>query len=349
MLTTLSTEQQRLMVEVRDEYLSKMFGKRMELNKVEAEKGIRSMYTLANLKQPELVIFVDSPLGLQMAVQMLRGMNIEKLSGVSIHSAVHSAVDSAVGSAVGSAVDSAVDSAVYSAVPGYTSTWSMAWDYGWCSYYDYFKRVGVVSNDGFDAYLDLLNSGVYEIIFLEGVALACPMPTVIHRTEVRGEQRLHAERGYAIEWPDGYGQHYLYGVFFDEKTFKSVTVRPSAKKVLALKNIDQRMAALRLLGAEKILKGVKAKRIHKSPKGNELYKIPSGQIDDDVYYCLKYSCPSTDRIYVSFVPAVADNDYPIEAWRGKKIGESLDADVAMAAKFSFDSKEDYLNNLVAES
>lgn len=78
----------------------------------------------------------------------------------------------------------------------------------------------------------------------------------------------------------------------------------TVEDILKIENIEQRMAALRIFGAEKLLEESHAKLISKSARGNELYRIPKEQgfFDEDAYY-LKYKCVSTDRIYVSGVPA----------------------------------------------
>ena len=71
------------------------------------------------------------------------------------------------------------------------------------------------------------------------------------------------------------------------------------------------------MDAEKLLEGSKAKLIDKSKRGNKLYLIEN--IFSQPAYFLKYSCPSTNRIYVSGVePQVAKNnpnaDY-LMAWK----------------------------------
>lgn len=73
--------------------------------------------------------------------------------------------------------------------------------------------------------------------------------------------------------------------------------------ILRLDNIEQRMAALRIFGAEKLIEEAGAKLVNKSSRGNELYLIPKERklFDEDAYF-LKYQCVSTGRIYVSGVP-----------------------------------------------
>ena len=78
------------------------------------------------------------------------------------------------------------------------------------------------------------------------------------------------------------------------------------------------MAALKFVGLEKLLKTKDAKRLNKSKRGNELYLIKN-VFSSDAYY-LKYTCPSTGRVYVSGIDP--------------EVGKKKDADLAMAWKFN---------------
>ena len=149
------------------------------------------------------------------------------------------------------------------------------------------------------------------------------MPTQIHRTELRDTMVLHNTEDYAIEWADGYGQHYLYGIFFEPALFKKVTnKRVSAKTILGIQNMEQRMAALKFIGEEKLLTIAKALLIEKSTRGNELYVIPKeSNIFPQNEFFIKYICPSTNRVYIKCVEP--------------EIGKKHDADLAQASTFQF--------------
>ena len=150
------------------------------------------------------------------------------------------------------------------------------------------------------------------------------MPIEVHRDS---QHRLHSTGGMAIKWSDGWGIYSLWGVTFDKELFDKVTNRQiTAKEVLTLKNIEQRMAALRFLGAESVIEAAESALLNESSKGNKLYSL-SG-ITDQKEYALRYKCPSTGREYVSFVDPM--------------IGAKKDADLAMAWKFNL-SKEEYLS------
>jgi len=114
------------------------------------------------------------------------------------------------------------------------------------------------------------------------------------------------------------------GVFFEYELWeKVVDNKLTSKEILALQNIEQRMIALKLRGAEQLLTELDAKSINKSARGNELFLLK------DVFsipaYFLKYTDPSTGRVYVSGI----DPEVGIEA----------DADAAMAWKFQLTAEE----------
>ena len=83
-------------------------------------------------------------------------------------------------------------------------------------------------------------------------------------------------------------------------------------------------SALKIKGAETLLKESKTKLLDKSKRGNELY-IVKGIFNQDAYF-LKYTCPSTGRIYVSGIDP--------------EIGKQGSADNSMAWKFQLE-KSDY--------
>jgi hypothetical protein len=122
-------------------------------------------------------------------------------------------------------------------------------DYGWCSFYDFFTRIGVIDFHPFNKYLKLLNSGVYDMVQLDGLAIVCGMPSYINRDE---SNRLHKDGGYAIEWPDGYGLHFLHGTSVPEYLAITPAEDLDLVKVLAEANVDVRLEGMRKVGIEKV-------------------------------------------------------------------------------------------------
>ena len=79
------------------------------------------------------------------------------------------------------------------------------------------------------------------------------------------------------------------------KNFKTMT----AKEIIAMQNIDQRMIALKLKGIEDVRQELGAKCIDQSVRGNTLYAV------DNIFprreYFVSYECPSTGRGYMKCV------------------------------------------------
>jgi len=175
--------------------------------------------------------------------------------------------------------------------------------------------------------VELFKLGVIEIASDAEVCILAPAPT---RIEFDDEGRLHSDGGRAVEYANGEGFHFMTGVWFPDALFKEITA-PDApmKTILNLEDVDQRMAAMRFVGPERLIEEAGAKLIDKSKKGNELYMIAEkeGVFRQDAYF-LKYEDPSTDRVYVSGVDP--------------SVGSEKDADKAMAWKFHM-TKDEYLD------
>ena len=194
-------------------------------------------------------------------------------------------------------------------------------DYGWSAFYDYFKRIGIVKSKHFDKWLEFLSHDIYELVLFDDIAIVSRLHIYISRDT---ENRLHNDYGHSIEFKDGYKLYFLNGVAFDEELYwKIVKKQMPIIDVLKLDNIEQRYCAIKVYGAEEILNNLKAKKVHKDKKGNILYSI-NGVLPDKELKLLKYTCPSTGRIYTSFVPF-----------------EMEDAGEAMAWKFQITTKEYY--------
>jgi hypothetical protein len=193
---------------------------------------------------------------------------------------------------------------------------------GWLSFLDYFRRIGVIDEDkNFNMFWDMIRAGIWTSCYYEDRVLVCRLPTKVSKDE---QGRLHCITGPAVQWRDGLDQYFLYGVDFGQNLhnhmskpdlWKNVVSKNlSFKEILEISNIEQRYAALKLYGAEKLLQEAGAQRIDKSERGNELYKIEN-LIRGRTLKLLKYKDHSTDRIYVSFVPYQYEKADEAMAWK----------------------------------
>lgn len=259
-LEKLTPEQEALMCQIRDEWLAKAFNN-PKMNEEQARTGIEWVYAKAGLTKPE-VRCLPSPLAIQLEA------NRVKNDGV---------------------LPDPKD------MESFSFEW-MGWgDYGWVSFYDFFKRIGIVQNEDFDRYLDFVNSGIYDFLAFEGLALVTHPPTSLHR-DAKGE--LSNTEGPAIGWSDGYCLHYINGVFFEKELWERVVgLTMTGKEILSLENMEQRMIAIKLKGVLDLLDDLNAKSVSKTER-NELFAIDEVFGEDVTAYFLKYTCPSTGRVYL---------------------------------------------------
>ncbi len=193
------------------------------------------------------------------------------------------------------------------------------------------KRLAVGESipDNDKKYIDFLSKGIWEFLPTElknreegktrNVAVILPLPKKL-RINVNSD--YHSLEKPAIEWYDGKGKYYIHGVRFSKQLFKKVANRQlPAMKVLEIPNIEQRAMTLRLYGAEKLFAELNPelldtfeREVMGKPNRIELYRINIGDrqttfdeegelVDNaDYIHITKYNCPSTDKLYTSFVP-----------------------------------------------
>ena len=274
-LDKLSPEQEALIPVVRDEWLNRALDC-PKLDHEACKEGVEWLYKLTNLAVPEIVM-LPSPLACQREANRLNSPDLT--------------------------------------VPKELKFYSFAWigwgDYGWVSFYDYFSRIGIVQFPELDAYIKLLKSGVYDMILFDTHALISASPTFINRDT---EGRLHSVAGPAIGWSDGFECYFISGVRFNHELWQKIISRAlTAKEILSLSNMEQRMIALKLKGLENVLSELKAETISKTER-NELLRVDEVFGEEPAYF-LRYTCPSTGRVYLKGVDPewVESNDDKIAA------------------------------------
>jgi len=180
-----------------------------------------------------------------------------------------------------------------------------------------------------EAIKKIVEAGNAYILISKEKLYILPFPEV-HLNE---RKQLHNLNGYALKFANK-ETYWIEGVKFDKDLWqKVVDKKMSLQEIMAIKNIEQRMVALKIMGAEKLLKESNAKLLDKSEKGNELYLIEN--VFSQPAYFLKYQCPSTGRVYVSGIDPNIAKQIP-------------NADYCMVWKLGI-TIDDYLNNLEKET
>jgi len=189
-----------------------------------------------------------------------------------INSKVSSEVDSKVRNKIWSEVDSEVlsevDSKVRNEVEQYIKGNKKLKYYtfsaddilqSWQSFYDYFTQIKVINNKNFIKYTNYLKGCPFFTIYFKGIALIGRNPTFLKRDE---RNRLHCTTDHAISFRDGYGQHYLHGVYFSPEQFKDLIInKPKPEVVFKLGNVEQRSALIQFYGIEYFFNNLPNKKV----------------------------------------------------------------------------------------
>ena len=178
----------------------------------------------------------------------------------------------------------------------------------WYLYQLYYFEVGLLKEDEYSKLLRLYIDDVIDswmCIYLKNVAVVSRKPVVR-----REDERLHSDQLPAVLFPDGYEIYFLDGVEFPKETWQRVVSKEmSLSEIMKIEISDQRTVALKY-NPQAIIKE-KAKLVHKSERGNELYLVKGSEINTltsyPEMYFLKMTCP-TGRVFIEGVePEFAKN------------------------------------------
>ena len=289
MLQKLTVDQEKLMDIVKNENVHLL---EKSTNEKDAKEGIRFLYKVAGLLEPEILIF-DSPLASQlylnkMKIPRLVMMRVEhyleqqlrwQLSVLQRDEPhIFQQVDNIVGSQVFRLVDQQVRQIVFPQLDQRVMEEmrkifgrQRAMDYyhasvddmlvrGWLALCDYFERIGIVKNALLCQYKKYLMSGIFSSMYLDRLAVMSKNPLRLSRDD---KGRLHNREGYAIEWADGYGQNFIHGVFLELDLFNKIFIRKdlTGRDILNLRNIEQKAVAIQYFGYDKLINELRATKI----------------------------------------------------------------------------------------
>jgi len=267
-LNILTKKQKKQIPIIRDKWIKKALHSEMDINK--ATEMTKWLYEFCNLEEPT-IINLDSPYAIQLAANILNknagnvGEQVREKVWEQVREKVRDQVGDQVWEQVGEKVKEQVREKVKEQVRDQVgeqylefypfSSNSLSDDAGWGSFYDFFTNIKIINNKKFNKYLDYLNSGIFMSIQLKKLCLNCKSPSFINRDE---KNRLHCITDYALHWDDGYGQHYVHGVFFSPKLFQQFFINKKFKgeDIIKLKNTEQKTAIIQHYGYESIIKSI---------------------------------------------------------------------------------------------
>ena len=224
-LTELSAEQEALLPAIRDRWLR--VGLSTEpADRVTAEAGVRLAYERAGLVPPRLVVWLGSPLAGVYGQALLRRDQVRDQVWAQVRGQVRDQVRAQVRDQVvdwGSGI-----------VWGSHDYWTM-----WIATY---SHLGIRDADRLDGLIQVAeNAGWWWP--LDGAVVLTERPCTLHRDPLN---RLHAETGNAIEWPDGWGFPVWHGTRLPE-TPEQIRAW-STDRVLREPNAEVRRAAIEIRG-----------------------------------------------------------------------------------------------------
>lgn len=266
----------------REKWLSRIFNYELYNNHnfEKTKECVKKLYEFCGLEEPE-VLLLSSPMACQ--------MEIKKRLGI-------------------------VDNSHFEPFSVYIN----AEDIPWLSFYEYFTDNFdfLDSNkDNFKIVLDcVMNS--YTQIQMDVVCIVSKYPNKILRNE---NNDLHCTTGHAIEFEDGYGQHYINGRFLEKDIFNQCSSLDTARKVfLDNTNEDIKACIVTIIrenfgnaGLLKMLDAVIIDEKHVTHENSysEIIRIyhtkdkysflqnSKGELNQP-YAWIEFTCPSTKSVYL---------------------------------------------------
>jgi hypothetical protein len=189
-------------------------------------------------------------------------------------------------------------------------------DFGWLSFYDYFYNENIIKDnlkDNLNKIISFTNHSFMQIQ-LDGVCIVSKYPSNIFRNL---DNDLHNINGPAIQFEDGYSQHYFNGIFISPELFEKLINKSfNFKEWTEEKNEEIKSLILAFyeekFGSEfvfdflsKYLKEVdnyidkKEEKYLKNTKGMNIgvYTLFKGKINNINIGYVRCYCPSTDRMF----------------------------------------------------
>ena len=347
-LEKLTPEQEAFIPVLRKKY-EDMFYNNQGINKEVCEDGIEFIYSTYLNRPKPVIMYMDSPLGVQLLVSVLKHGGFKKKNlSADLRTNIRANLRANLSANLSANIRDNLRTNLWANLranlwanlgdnlganlgdnlranyerPSY---WANIGDYGWVAFYDFIQQTNY-SNDydfkSFDQYKKLLESGIYELVVMDGLCVVCSMPKV----KQDSNKRLHCETGPAATWRDGFSMWYYHGMAVPRHWIEnrgSIT----AEEIKKESNAEKRRALRDLMGTEKYydaLGGVNELDRDTDDQGNEMILYESKEEDSVVNKKIQYLevlCPSTMRKYVLYPTKQCSNVWDAKAstFNGEKI------------------------------
>lgn len=175
-------------------------------------------------------------------------------------------------------------------------------DYAWVAFYDLFHRIGITlgpASNKYSEFKSLLLANHYDFIALSGLVVVCKKPQYIRMDQ----GRMHSVVGPCIEWGDGYKLYAIRGRILPSWIWEDKE-KHTKEKYLAEKNAEYRAGMYAVLGQERMMNMLGAKKLDSCQDNDEtltLYKTKEKFDTADgrqPYAWVQCNCPSTGTTYM---------------------------------------------------
>lgn len=300
-IESLTDEQKALLPVYRDKWMK--IGLCTEpADRPRAERAIRQMYTAAALNPPKQILWVTSPLAGAIVSAILKDESFWRRVSESSPGPRKAELGHSVWNSVGDSVQHSVGSSLEDA-------WYGQHDAGYCGFVDYFRQVCKLTDETKKTvvYMDLAQSANWFFPY-QNICIVSDRPDIVSMKN----GRIHSEIGPAIRYRDGLSVYGLNGVRVQEWIVTTPAEEMNPKQVLALTNVEERLQAIKKMGAHRIIKELNGKTI--STKGSE-YELFEITLEGSKEKLLRMKNPSEDKQHYEFVePHIKTVDEAL-AWR----------------------------------
>ena len=326
MLEKLTKEQEKIMIQTRDEWVNLFFDNvknQKGIDKKMFEEGIEWLYTDLLHKPKPKVVYCDSWLSCLLTIAILKDEKLNKSIKDKLGASVWASVWASVRDSVRDSVWDSVRDSVWASV--WTPVWDSVWasvrasvlnifnscssyiglsNYGWVSFYDFFEKINIVDNFNFKQYKKILKSGVFNACEFENFVFAIQPPIYVERNS---QGRLHSTSTAAVKFRDGSSYYFINGRPIPEWVVEKKDAI-TKDQFLQEKNSDIKGAIYEVLGSEGIINLLGAeitdtKTIHHANGDVETVELLKTkdtfpELDNKPMAWVKMTCPSTGTNYL---------------------------------------------------
>jgi hypothetical protein len=188
-------------------------------------------------------------------------------------------------------------------------------DYGWVAFYDYFTQIGILKNEHFEKFIDLISSNYFTMIQMSNICVVAKNPSHIYLNE---RKQMNSISDYAIKFHDGTGMHFVNGRYMNDSLFKKLSNKEyTPDEFFKEKNEEVKSSAIAFMqqayGDEYVAGFLRDsltevhtfvdKKNGKFLEGTTggmnvgVYTLFKGEINDTAIAYVRCYCPSTDRMF----------------------------------------------------